>query len=224
MNKKKMLGMLLLAGVVSTGLTPAMGMTHHVKHDNTVLLAQKSVDSNTNNNGNNNVNNGTSKNINNENKSTNNINKNVNNNTNNNQNENKSASNNQNANNNQNENNNQTMTKEQAAKLKGKTITVNNMKFSGLKTMKIAPDQQGTGFMATPGFDPNGFASSVNKQLYNYELNPANDNSAMNEAIQLHGGNPVDTCVFFQSSALRGIGQNVPDYIGYTTHLGATCC
>ena len=113
---------------------------------------------------------------------------------------------------------NQTLTSKQVQKLKNKTIEVGGMKFTGLKAVKIAPNMEGE-FIAMPGFNPNGFASSVNEELYNYELNPANDQAAMNEATQLHGGNPIDTCVYFQSSALRAIGQDVPYYIGYTTHL-----
>ena len=114
---------------------------------------------------------------------------------------------------------NQTMTSQQAEDLKGKIITINNIKFGGIKAVKIASDMSTNTLFASPNFNPNGFASTVNKNLYYYELNPANDNLAMNEAIKLHGGNPVDTCVFFQSSALRAIGQDVPDYIGFTTHL-----
>ena len=114
---------------------------------------------------------------------------------------------------------NSTLTKEEVNSLKNKTIEVHGMKFTGLKAVKIAPDMSTGEFVAIPGFDPNGFASSVNQELYNYELNPANDQAAMNEATQLHGGDPTDTCVYFQSSALRAIGEDVPYYIGYTTHL-----
>lgn len=89
---------------------------------------------------------------------------------------------------------NQTLTPKQVQKLKNKTIEVGGMKFTGLKAVKIAPNMEGE-FIAMPGFNPNGFASSVNEELYNYELNPANDQAAMNEATQLHGGNPIDTCV-----------------------------
>ena len=89
---------------------------------------------------------------------------------------------------------NQTLTPKQVQKLKNKTIKVGGMKFTGLKAAKIAPNMEGE-FIAMPGFNPNGFASSVNEELYNYELNPANDQAAMNEATQLHGGNPIDTCV-----------------------------
>lgn len=89
---------------------------------------------------------------------------------------------------------NQTLTPKQVQKLKNKTIKVGGMKFTGLKAVKIAPNMEGE-FIAMPGFNPNGFASSVNEELYNYELNPANDQAAMNEATQLHGGNPIDTCV-----------------------------
>ena len=64
-----------------------------------------------------------------------------------------------------------------------------------------------------------GFASATNEKLYEWLLNPANQAKAMNEAIALHGGNPVDTCVFFQSSALRAIGVPIPDSVGYTTVL-----
>lgn len=116
-------------------------------------------------------------------------------------------------------NSNSTLTKEEVNSLKNKTIEVHGMKFSGLKAVKIASDMPTGEFAAIPGFNPDGFASSVNQELYNYELNPANDQAAMNEATQLHDGNPIDTCVYFQSSALRAIGQNVPYYIGYTTHL-----
>ncbi len=93
------------------------------------------------------------------------------------------------------------------------------MKFHGLQVVNLGVHMPTDSFLAEPGFNPNGFASSVNEDLYNYLLNPANDQAAMNEATQLHGGNPIDTCVFFQASALRAIGQDVPDYIGYTTHL-----
>ena len=92
-------------------------------------------------------------------------------------------------------NSNSTLTKEEVNSLKNKTIEVHGMKFSGLKAVKIAPDMPTGEFAAIPGFNPDGFASSVNQELYNYELNPANDQAAMNEATQLHGGNPIDTCV-----------------------------
>ncbi|MGL5614810.1 MAG: SH3 domain-containing protein [Sarcina sp.] len=114
---------------------------------------------------------------------------------------------------------NNTLTKAQVQNLKNKTVTVNGMKFKGLETVKIAPRINENAFAATPGFNPDGFASSVNEQLYNYELNPANDKAAMTEATQLHDGNPIDTCVYFQSSALRAIGQGVPYNVGYTSDL-----
>lgn len=121
--------------------------------------------------------------------------------------------------NNKNDAGNQTLSIKQAESLKNKTVVVNGMKFSGLQAIKIAPNMPQGEFAATPGFNPDGFASSVNESLYNYELNPANDQAAMKEATELHGGNPINTCVFFQSSALRAIGQDVPDNIGFTTHL-----
>ncbi len=114
--------------------------------------------------------------------------------------------------------NNKTLTSSEINQLKNKTINVGNMKFSGLRTIKITSNMSNN-FISMPGFNQNGFASSINEKLYNYELNPANDQAAMKEATYLHGGNPIDTCVFFQSSALRAIGQDVPYYIGYTTKL-----
>lgn len=93
------------------------------------------------------------------------------------------------------------------------------MKFSGIQAVKIAPDMPGNEFAVAPNFNPNGFASTINEKLYNYEANLNNDAAAMKEATALHGGNPVDTCVYFQSSALRAIGEKVPYYIGYTTKL-----
>ena len=89
----------------------------------------------------------------------------------------------------------------------------------GITTAFIGIPQQDNGFAADPNFNPNGFASPLNKKLYEYESVPANQNAAMDEAITLHGGNPEDTCVFFQSSALRAIGVPVPDNIGYTLDL-----
>ena len=89
----------------------------------------------------------------------------------------------------------------------------------GITTAFIGIPQQDNGFAADPNFNPNGFASPLNKKLYEYESVPANQNAAMDEAITLHGGNPEDTCVFFQSSALRAIGVPVPDSIGYTLDL-----
>ena len=113
---------------------------------------------------------------------------------------------------------NQNLTKTEVNNLKDKIVEKHGMVFKGVKAMKIAPNMTNS-FLATPGFDADGFASTTNEQLYNYELNLKNDQKSMGEAIRLHSGNPVDTCVFFQSSSLRAIGQAVPDSIGYTTHL-----
>ena len=112
----------------------------------------------------------------------------------------------------------QNLTKTEVSNLKDKTIKKHGMVFKGVTAMKIAPNMTNS-FLATPGFDADGFASTTNEQLYNYELNLKNDQKTMGEAIQLHDGNPIDTCVFFQSTSLRAIGQTVPNNIGYTTHL-----
>ncbi|MGL5069419.1 MAG: SH3 domain-containing protein [Sarcina sp.] len=64
---------------------------------------------------------------------------------------------------------------------------------------------------------PLTFASPLQKQLYEYLSVPANQATTMNEAINLHDGNPNDTCVLFQSSALRANGFNIPMSTAYTT-------
>ncbi|MGL4453692.1 MAG: SH3 domain-containing protein [Sarcina sp.] len=241
MKKSKILALVVIASAITMGVGT---LTHTAKVNNTVLLTQvNSSKKNNNDNSTNNDNKKLSVTNNNNNSTT------TNNNNNNNNNENSSNSNSGNSNstnqntknspeqnnkssvnqtntqntkttteNNQNSQNNQNLTKAQVQNLKNKTVNAHGMKFSGLTTMKIAPNMPNA-FATIPGFNPNGFASNVNEQLYNYELNPANDQAAMNEAINLHDGNPVNTCVFFQSSALRAIGESVPDYIGYTTHL-----
>ena len=75
-----------------------------------------------------------------------------------------------------------------------------------------------TSFAVLP-YDLNGFASDVNKRLYEYEKVKSNQSDAMNEAIRLHNGDPSNTCVFFQSACLRAIGIPVPNNIGYTSVL-----
>lgn len=65
----------------------------------------------------------------------------------------------------------------------------------------------------------NGYASEVNKRLYEYEKVKSNQAAAMQEAIRLHNGDPSNTCVFFQSACLRAIGVPVPNHIGYTSVL-----
>ncbi len=89
----------------------------------------------------------------------------------------------------------------------------------GITTAFIGIPVQENGFAADPSFNPNGFASLLNKKLYEYESSPANQTAAMDEAISLHNGNPENTCVYFQSSCLRAIGVPVPDSMSYTTNL-----
>ncbi|WP_055069819.1 SH3 domain-containing protein [Clostridium massiliamazoniense] len=89
----------------------------------------------------------------------------------------------------------------------------------GITTAFIGVPEQENGFAADLSFNPNGFASPLNKKLYEYESSPANQTAAMDEAISLHNGNPENTCVYFQSSCLRAIGVPVPDSMSYTTNL-----
>ena len=65
----------------------------------------------------------------------------------------------------------------------------------GITTAFIGIPVQENGFAADPSFNPNGFASVLNKKLYEYESSPANQTAAMDEAISLHNGNPENTCV-----------------------------
>ena len=64
---------------------------------------------------------------------------------------------------------------------------------------------------------PLTFASPLQKKLYEYLSVPANQATTMQTAISLHDGNPNDTCVLFQSSALRANGFNIPMNTAYTT-------
>ncbi|MGL4453032.1 MAG: SH3 domain-containing protein [Sarcina sp.] len=66
---------------------------------------------------------------------------------------------------------------------------------------------------------PLTFASPLQKRLYEYLSVPANQALTMQTAINLHDGDPLDTCVFFQSSALRANGFNIPLSTSYTTEL-----
>ncbi|WP_195970099.1 SH3 domain-containing protein [Clostridium thermobutyricum] len=59
------------------------------------------------------------------------------------------------------------------------------------------------------------FSSKTNEKLYNYMLSANNRWKAQNEAINLHGGDVSNTCVFFLSSALRAIGVPIPTSTGY---------
>ena len=66
---------------------------------------------------------------------------------------------------------------------------------------------------------PLTFASPLQKKLYEYLAVPANQALTMQTAINLHNGDPANTCVLFQSSALRANGFNIPLSTSYTTEL-----
>ncbi|MGL4740349.1 MAG: hypothetical protein ACRC41_06010 [Sarcina sp.] len=63
------------------------------------------------------------------------------------------------------------------------------------------------------------FASNINKALFEFEANEVNDTNVMNQAILARGGDALNTCVLFQSNALRAIGVNVPENTTFTTNL-----
>ncbi|MGL4849959.1 MAG: SH3 domain-containing protein [Clostridium sp.] len=71
----------------------------------------------------------------------------------------------------------------------------------------------------SPDMEQTKFHSKTQEKLYKYLMNPNNRWAAENQAIGLHDGDIYNDCVFFLSSALRNIGINIPDNIGYTTNL-----
>ena len=52
--------------------------------------------------------------------------------------------------------------------------------------------------------------TAIGARLANYLTPAANVSSVVNRAVQLHGGNPANTCVYFSSEAMRRIGVAVP--------------
>lgn len=63
------------------------------------------------------------------------------------------------------------------------------------------------------------FASNINKAFFQFEANEVNDTNVMNQAILSRGGDALNTCVLFQSNALRAIGVDVPQNTTFTTNL-----
>ncbi|MGL5068647.1 MAG: hypothetical protein ACRC6T_12685 [Sarcina sp.] len=59
----------------------------------------------------------------------------------------------------------------------------------------------------------------MNKALFDYERNELNNTTSMNNSILARGGNPLNTCVLFQSYSLRAIGIKVPQNVTFTTNL-----
>ncbi len=88
-----------------------------------------------------------------------------------------------------------------------KDVKVDNSKQEGLKR-NIPPYTKQT-----------KFHSKLQENLYNYMMDPKNQESVHLMAIELHNGVTSNNCVFFTSEALRRVGVDIPDDIGYTTHL-----
>ncbi|MGL5822497.1 MAG: SH3 domain-containing protein [Sarcina sp.] len=59
----------------------------------------------------------------------------------------------------------------------------------------------------------------LQSQFVDYVSKRGNRDKAWDEALNLHNGIRTNNCVFYMSSVLRGLGYDVPDYIGYTTYL-----
>lgn len=52
--------------------------------------------------------------------------------------------------------------------------------------------------------------TALGSKLANYLRSSANVSSVLNRAVQLHGGNPTNTCVYFSSEVMRRMGVSVP--------------
>lgn len=61
--------------------------------------------------------------------------------------------------------------------------------------------------------------SKEQTNLYNYLMNHNNRESVLKRAIQLHDGDPSNTCVYFASEALRRSGVNLPNSVCNTGKL-----
>lgn len=62
--------------------------------------------------------------------------------------------------------------------------------------------------------------STLHRNLYNYLMNDNNRQSVMKRAIELHGGDLSNNCVYFASEALRRSGLNdLPKYVCNTVEL-----
>lgn len=103
-------------------------------------------------------------------------------------------------------------------------INSNQQENSGLQLAYIGGTPTGAmSFAAIPPSSqkqaPLTFASPLQKQLYEYLSKPVNQKTTMDTAIDLHDGDSSNTCVLFQSSALRANGVEIPKSTAYTTVL-----
>ncbi|MGL4739665.1 MAG: SH3 domain-containing protein [Sarcina sp.] len=60
---------------------------------------------------------------------------------------------------------------------------------------------------------------SAQSSFVDYVSSKENRDKAWDEALDLHNEIKTNNCVFYMSSILRGMGYDVPDYIGYTTYF-----
>lgn len=58
-------------------------------------------------------------------------------------------------------------------------------------------------------YSNSSFHSTMQSNLYNYILNPNNEVSIHNRAVELHSGITVNDCVYFQSELLRRMGFSI---------------
>lgn len=61
--------------------------------------------------------------------------------------------------------------------------------------------------------------SPLQVELYNYMMNYDNRESVMERAVELHGGDLSNNCVYFASEALRRVGLEIPSQVDNTTTL-----
>ena len=66
---------------------------------------------------------------------------------------------------------------------------------------------------------PSRSHSYTQYKLFNYMSNEANRESVHYAAIDLHGGETTNNCVYFTSEALRRAGVKIPLYVAYTYQL-----
>lgn len=102
-----------------------------------------------------------------------------------------------------------TVTKEEADKLaiieKNRLARVEASRLAKIEATRLAKIEADR-LEAAKGLDQ----TALGAKLANYLRSSANVSSVLNRAVQLHGGNPSNTCVYFSSEVMRRMGVYVP--------------
>ncbi|WP_055069923.1 SH3 domain-containing protein [Clostridium massiliamazoniense] len=114
--------------------------------------------------------------------------------------------------------------KESSNGVKNNSVKVKNVSNNGENSNKgIDGGEVEVAYIGTPIKSGSGYAEEqvpeLQQKLYNYLSSTANQEAVMKEAVNLHGGNASDTCVYFLATALRNIGVDIPTSTAYTTIL-----